>query len=109
MLRRNAPEVGSWYEDAELGRVFEVVSLDEDDNSVAIQYFEGEIEALELDAFLQMPLRTIEQPEDWSGPFELDREDRYESDFADSFEEPDELLMLDGEGGMHIEEGDEEF
>ncbi len=102
MLRRNAPEVGCWYEDAELGRVFEVVSLDEDENAVAIQYFEGEIEALELDAFLQMPLRIVEQPEDWSGPFELDREDRFESDFADLNDDSDELRFLDGDGSMHI-------
>lgn len=102
MLRRNAPEVGCWYEDAELGRVFEVVSLDEDDNAVAIQYFEGEIEALELEAFMQMPLRIVEQPEDWSGPFELDREDRYESDFDESFEEADELRLYDSDDSLHI-------
>src|SRR5690606_29732886 len=63
MLRRSSPEVGCWYEDAELGRVFEVVSLDEGENAVAIQYFEGEIEALEVDAFMQMPLRIVDQPE----------------------------------------------
>ena len=102
MLRRNAPEVGCWYEDAELGRVFEIVSLDEDENSVAIQYFEGEIEALELDAFMQMPLRIVEQPEDWSGPFELDREDRFESDFDEPFEDSTELRLLDGDDSMHI-------
>lgn len=107
MLRRSAPEVGSWYQDAELGRVFEVVSLDEDDNAVAIQYFEGEIEALELDAFMQMPLRIVDQPEDWSGPFEVEREDRFESDFDNWSEEPEELRMLDGDGGMHIEDEDE--
>lgn len=104
MLRRSSPEVGCWYEDAELGRVFEVVSLDEGENAVAIQYFEGEIEALEVDAFMQMPLRIVDQPEDWSGPFEVDREDRFESDFDNWSEEPDELRMLDGDGGMHIEE-----
>ena len=102
MLRRNAPEVGCWYEDAELGRVFEVVSLDEDESSVAIQYFEGEIEALEIEAFMQMPLRIVEQPEDWSGPFELDREDRYESDFEDGSQDMDELRFLDGDDSMHI-------
>ena len=102
MLRRNAPEVGCWYEDAEMGRIFEVVSLDEDENAVAIQYFEGEIEALELETFMQMPLRIVEQPEDWSGPYELDREDRYESDFDDAQEERDELRMYDGDDSMHI-------
>lgn len=105
MLSRSAPEVGCWYENAEMGRVFEVVSLDEADNAVAIQYFEGEIEALDLDSFMQMPLRIVDQPEDWSGPFEVGPEDRFESDFDAWSEDPEELRMLDDDIGMHIEEG----
>lgn len=105
MLRRSAPEVGCWYENAEMGRVFEVVSLDEDDSAVAIQYFEGEIEALELEAFMQMPLRVVDQPEDWSGPYEVAPEDRFESDFSSWSDEPEELHMFDDDLGMHIEEG----
>lgn len=80
MLKRVQPEVGAWYENLEQDVLFEVVSLDDD--SVGIQYFEGEIEEIELEPFLQMPLRGVEQPEDWSGPFEIDSEDRDESDFT---------------------------
>lgn len=102
MLRRAVPEVGCWYENAEQRTLFEIVSLDEDENTVAIQYFEGEIEEMELDTFVQLPLRMVEQPEDWSGPFEVDREDRYESDFDNVGEENAELLNFDDSGHLHL-------
>lgn len=102
MLRRTSPEVGCWYEHAELGSLFEVVAVDEDDNLVAIQYFEGEIEEMELDSFIQQPLRQVDQPEDWSGPFEVAREDRFESDFAPGMEDAAGLTDFDAEDAMHI-------
>lgn len=102
MLRRTAPEVGCWYEEAEQGRLFEVVSLDEDESSVAIQYFEGEIEALELEAFMQMPLRVVEQPEDWGGPFELDPEDRMDEEFFAADGGYDELRQYGDDDSLHL-------
>ncbi len=102
MLRRAVPEVGCWYENAEQGTLFEIVSLDEDENTVAIQYYEGEIEEMELDVFAQLPLRSVEQPEDWSGPYEVDREDRFESDFDGLTDENAELMMLDDSGDLHV-------
>lgn len=102
MLRRAVPEVGCWYENIEQGTLFEIVSQDENENTVAIQYFEGEIEELELDTFVQLPLRIVEQPEDWSGPYEVDREDRFESDFDNIGEENAELLNFDDSGHLHL-------
>lgn len=106
MLNRTVPEIGCWYENPELGCLFEVVSLDEDDHSIAIQYYEGEIEALELEEFQQMPLRRVQQPEDWGGPFELDLDDRYESDFMNNPDESAELQHLDDGDNLHIEQED---
>ena len=55
MLSRIEPEVGCWYEDMDRNVVFEVVCCDED--SVDIQYFEGEIEEIERETFLKMWLQ----------------------------------------------------
>ncbi len=74
MLKRLEPEIGCWYEDLEQETIFEVVSFDEDDQTVGIQYFEGEIAAIDLETFVALPLKAIDQPEDWSGPFELDED-----------------------------------
>ena len=72
MLTRHKPEVGTWYENLEDGELFEVVAVDEDSGFVATQYFDGALEELDHETFLKLPLRVAEQPEDWSGPFELD-------------------------------------
>lgn len=100
MLNRVKPEVGCWYEDLEQNVLFEVVSLDED--SIGIQYFEGEIEELELETFQRMALQIVDQPEDWGGPFELDEEDREENDFSPTPAETSYHFDGYDSGNMHL-------
>lgn len=97
MLIRHKPEIGKWYENIEQGGLFEVVAFDEESGFVATQYFDGEIEELDTETFLKMPIRLAEQPEDWSGPFEI------ESDQADS-----ELSTSAFEAWQSFEEHDED-
>ena len=76
------PIIGNWYRNQETGNDFEVVALDEDAQTIEIQYFDGEVEELDLDAWYEQPIEGIEAPEDWSGPFdELEADDLgYEDD-----------------------------
>ena len=76
------PIIGNWYRNQETGNDFEVVALDEDAQTFEIQYFDGEVEELDLDAWYEQPIEGIEAPEDWSGPFdELEADDLgYEDD-----------------------------
>lgn len=102
MLTRILPEIGNWYENKESNVFFEVVAID-DKGMVATQYYDGEIEELDTETFLKMPLRVTDQPEDWGGPFEVGSEDRFESDFFASAEdsntepglEPDFMRVVD--------------
>lgn len=64
------PIIGNWYRNQETGNDFEVVALDEDAQTIEIQYFDGELEELDLDAWYELPIESIEAPEDWSGPFD---------------------------------------
>jgi len=77
------PIVSSWYRDQESERVFEIVALDEDDGTIEIQYFEGEVEELDIDNWYDLSLAAIAAPEDWSGPYD----DLVPDDFGDT-EEP---------------------
>lgn len=76
------PIIGNWYRNQETGNDFEVVALDEDAQTIEIQYFDGELEELDLDAWYELAIESIEEPEDWSGPFdELESDDLgYEED-----------------------------
>lgn len=87
MLRRLEPEIGAWYENGDQQTLFEVVSIDEDGESLGIQYYDGEIEELDLDTFIRLPLFKVDQPEDWSGPYEMEPDDRFESDFTPAIAE----------------------
>ena len=70
------PIIGNWYRNQETGNDFEVVALDEDAQTIEIQYFDGELEELDLDAWYELAIESIEEPEDWSGPFdELESDD----------------------------------
>jgi hypothetical protein len=70
------PIIGNWYRNQETGNDFEVVALDEDAQTIEIQYFDGELEELDLDTWYDLPIEAIEAPEDWSGPFdELESDD----------------------------------
>lgn len=74
MLRpHEKPEVGEWYWDIEHKNRFEVVATD-DSGNIEIQYFGGEVEELDEDAWYNMRLVSIAAPKDWSGPFEVDKE-----------------------------------
>ena len=64
------PIVGNWYKNVEEETEFEVVAVDEDAQTVEIQYFEGEVEEIDLDSWYEMVLEPIEAPEDWSGAYD---------------------------------------
>ena len=64
------PRVDDWYEDAEDGRSFRIVAIDEDEGTIEVQYFDGDVEEFDIDTWYQMNLTRVAEPEDWSGPFD---------------------------------------
>ena len=75
------PIVENWYRNLAERQNFEVVAVDNDEGTIEIQYFGGEVEEIDFDTWYEMELVTIEPPEDWSGPFDdLERDDLGYSD-----------------------------
>lgn len=68
------PVIGDWYKMSG-GGIFEVVAFDEDDGTIEIQHYDGTVEEYELDAWREMLLLSVEPPEDWSGSFDIEKED----------------------------------
>ena len=85
------PIIGNWYRNQETGNDFEVVALDEDAQTVEIQYFDGELEEFDLDAWYELPIDPIEAPEAWSGPFDEMEPDDLGFD-EEEFSDEDDLL-----------------
>lgn len=76
------PVIGQWYKNRETGDMYEVVASDEAEGFVEVQFFASEIEEFDLDTWKEFDLIEIPEPEDWSGPFELTRDDVDYSDYT---------------------------
>jgi hypothetical protein len=94
------PIIGNWYRNQETGNDFEVVAIDEDAQTIEIQYFDGELEELDLDAWYDLVIESIEAPEDWSGPYDemesddlgYEEEEKEEEEEEEEFSDEDDLL-----------------
>ena len=72
------PTEGNWYYDLENDLNFNVVSVDEDEELIEVQYEDGEIEMIEMDEWAELDLELSEEPEDWNIPDEEEDEEESE-------------------------------
>ncbi len=68
------PTIGQWFRRPS-GTLLEVVAVDEQDNTVEFQLFDGTIGEIELEAWADQALVEVAAPEDWSGSVDMDPED----------------------------------
>ena len=70
MIGELDPVEGNWYHCLGKEYDFMVVDVNEREGTVDIQYFDGDIEELEMEEWEEMDLEEIEPPEDWTGPLD---------------------------------------
>ncbi|MBI5449846.1 MAG: hypothetical protein HY940_00660 [Gammaproteobacteria bacterium] len=74
------PEIGVWYRDLE-GRLLCITAVDDDDQSIEVQYFAGEIEEFDLEVWRQSLMIETAPPKDLSGSFDdLEGDERGDPD-----------------------------
>jgi hypothetical protein len=83
------PVAGQWYENLEEEEQFRVLSVDEDSELVEIEYLDGDIEELDVEAWHEMDLDKIAQPEGWSESDDEDEDDE-DDDWDDEDDEDDD-------------------
>ncbi len=89
MSRDYEPVPGQWYENLEEEEQFRVLSIDEDSELIEIEYLDGDIEELDLEAWHEMDLERIAEPEGWSDDDEDDDEEE-EEDWDEEDDEDDD-------------------
>ena len=47
------PDIGNWYKDREYNASFTVVATDDTEQNIEIQYFNGEIEEVDLETWYE--------------------------------------------------------
>lgn len=95
MSRDNEPVPGQWYENVEEEETFRVLTVDEDSELIEIEYLDGDIEELDIEAWHEMDLELTDEPEGWSDDDEEedeeeDEEDEDEDDDWDDDEDEDD-------------------
>ena len=90
MSRDFEPVPGLWYENLEEEESFRVLSVDEDSELVEIEYLDGDIEEIDIEAWHEMDLEHTEEPEGWSEPEEDEEEEEDDEDFDEDDEDDDE-------------------
>lgn len=94
LLRVPVPEIGSWFRGGD-GKTFEVVAVDDKDQTVEIQHFDGTLEEVDVDGWREMAAHPIEAPEDWSGSMDVEGDDLPDDDEQhQNFDDP--LDFVDG-------------
>ena len=72
------PIVGQWYRGA-TNELFEVVAIDDEDETIEVQYFDGTVTEIEFDCWNEQLLDELidaaDAPEDWSGAVDVESED----------------------------------
>lgn len=89
MGRDYDPIPGQWYEDLEENEIFQVLSVDPDEEIVEIIYENGDTEEIDLDTWHEMDLEEAEEPEGWSNDNDEDDED-LDDDLDDDWDEDDD-------------------
>jgi hypothetical protein len=100
VAREYEPAAGQWYENIEENESFRVLSVDEDAETVEIEYLDGDIEEIDLDAWAELDLDKIDEPEGWAGS---------ENDAEDEDEEEEEDEDLDDTWDDDDDEDDEDY
>ncbi len=67
--------IGNWYKSQDIQKIFEIVAIDAEDDCIEIQYFDGEVEELDIDSWNELNTIEVAAPEDWCGPYEMNKED----------------------------------
>ncbi len=64
------PIIGSWYKDVENNLKFKIINIEESDDSIEVQYLNGDIGEYDHDSWYHSTFDYIEDPEDWSAPYD---------------------------------------
>jgi hypothetical protein len=100
------PVPSQWYENVEEEESFRVLSVNEDSDLVEIEYLDGDIEEIDIEAWHEMDLEKIAEPEGWS---ESDDEDADEDEEWEEDEDEDEDDWDDDDDEDDVDEERDEY
>lgn len=100
MPTENDPIIDNWYFHLDKGQRFMVIGIDEENDLIEIQQFDGDIEELSLSDWSDMDIEISTEPQNWSGAMDVGDVDDYGTEVTDTepgdWDEPlDELRTVE--------------
>lgn len=90
------PIVGNWYKDLENNLTFKVINIEEGEDSIEVQYLDGDIGEYDYESWYNSTFDYIEEPEDWSAPFDdLEEDDLGYTDLDEHHRNPEDIGFED--------------
>jgi hypothetical protein len=65
-------QLGRWYRHLDKGEIFRVVGLDTESRSIVIQNVDGELDEIDEESWVTLPLGWAEPPEHFTNPLAVD-------------------------------------
>jgi hypothetical protein len=78
------PICGQWYAHLDKGQMFFVSAVDEDDGTVELQQFDGDLEEVTLEEWRQLDIELTAAPENWSGALDVGELDDLGTEVTDT-------------------------
>jgi hypothetical protein len=78
------PITDQWYAHLDKGQRFYVTAIDEDNDTVEIQHFDGDIEEYSLEEWRELDIELSEEPENWTGALDIAEQDDLGTEITDT-------------------------
>ena len=69
------PIIDQWYAHLDKGQRFFVVAINEEEKTVDIQHFDGEIQELSMNEWRNLQIELSVEPENWTGALDIAEQD----------------------------------
>ncbi len=91
------PVIDQWYKDVENNLMFKVVAIEENGETIEVQYYNGDIGEYDIESWYNSTFDFIETPEDWTAPFDdIEADDLgYSDPDTHGFSNPDDIDLTD--------------
>jgi hypothetical protein len=93
------PQVDQWYAHSDKGQRFYVTAVDESEDSIEVQHFDGDIEEFSFDEWRALDIELSEEPENWTGALDIGERDDLGTEITDTtqrdWNEPQEELRTE--------------
>ena len=81
------PLLNNWYCHLDKGQNFRVVAVDDINGVIEIQNFDGDVDEIEISQWKNMDIELAEEPENFSGPYDVGELDDFGTEISDTSRE----------------------